>query len=109
MRGLLLAVAVLPAPLAQAATADLDSATALVREGRYQEAYHLLLPERDAQAGAVEAHLALGRALFAQGRFGEARLQFETVLQFHELPSTSVPRSRSTTKRQSGTSTTACG
>ena len=26
------------------------------------------------------------RALFAQGKFGEARLEFETVLQFQNLP-----------------------
>ena len=105
---------------ASALAADLDRAALLLREGKYQEAYDLLRPERQTQSGDaeftyllgraalgsghaeeaqalleqslatrpgdVEAHLALGRALFAQDKFGEARLEFETVLQFQNLP-----------------------
>ncbi len=39
-----------------------------------------------ADLGEVAAQLEKGRALLAQGRFGEARLAFEAVLQIHELP-----------------------
>jgi tetratricopeptide (TPR) repeat protein len=103
-----------------AAAADLDRAGALVKEGRYQDAYDLLAPfqaERasdakynyllgrsalgtnraEAAKAALErslaidpdspaARLALGRAYFALGKFGEARIEFETVLNLDNLP-----------------------
>jgi tetratricopeptide (TPR) repeat protein len=34
----------------------------------------------------VAAHLALGRAYFALGRYAEAKIEFETVLRFDNLP-----------------------
>jgi tetratricopeptide (TPR) repeat protein len=34
----------------------------------------------------VAAHLALGRAYFALGRYAEAKIEFETVLRFDDLP-----------------------
>jgi tetratricopeptide (TPR) repeat protein len=103
-----------------AATADLSRARQLVGEGRYKEAYELLLPfEADAkgdsafnlllgesalrtgraeqakvlferslaaQPDSVEAHLGLGRAYLALGDFASAKIEFETVLRFDDLP-----------------------
>jgi tetratricopeptide (TPR) repeat protein len=39
-----------------------------------------------ARPDAVAAHLALGRAYFALGRYAEAKIEFETVLRFDNLP-----------------------
>jgi tetratricopeptide (TPR) repeat protein len=39
-----------------------------------------------ARPGSVEAHLALGRAYFALQRYAEAKIEFETVLRFDNLP-----------------------
>jgi tetratricopeptide (TPR) repeat protein len=48
----------------------------------------LVLLERSlaARPNDVVAHLALGRAYFALGRYAEAKIEFETVLQFDNLP-----------------------
>jgi len=103
-----------------AAAADLSRARQLVGEGRYQDAYELLLPfeatakddaafnlllgeaalrtqraeqaktifERNLalQPDSVEAHLGLGRAYLALGDYGRAKIEFETVLRFDDLP-----------------------
>ena len=99
---------------------DLGRAETLVREGKYQDAYDLLAPFRDARKDDAQfnyllgraalgtkrpdqavtlferslaarpddiaAHLALGRAYFAAGRYAEAKIEFETVLRFDNLP-----------------------
>lgn len=39
-----------------------------------------------ARPDSVSAHLALGRAYYALGRFADAKIQFETVLRFDHLP-----------------------
>jgi tetratricopeptide (TPR) repeat protein len=99
---------------------DLTRARQLVAEGRYAEAYELLLPleaagrgdgalnlllgeaalrtQRAEQAKAcferslalapdsVAAHLGLGRAYLAMGDYARAKIEFETVLRFDDLP-----------------------
>jgi tetratricopeptide (TPR) repeat protein len=119
-RGLVPGVALAAAVCAYAADADVARARQLVGEGRYQEAYELLLPfEADAkgdaafnlvlgeaalrtqraeqarslfersltlQPGSVEAHLGLGRAYLALGDYASAKIEFETVLRFDDLP-----------------------
>jgi hypothetical protein len=103
-----------------AATADLTRGRQLITEGRYQDAYELLLPletEHQSDAGfhvllgeaalrtqraeqartlferslalqpdSIEAHLGLGRAYLAKGDYGRAKIEFETVLRFDDLP-----------------------
>jgi tetratricopeptide (TPR) repeat protein len=103
-----------------AAGPDLARAGQLTAQGRYQEAYDLLLPfeaaakddaafnlllgeaalgsqraeqARDAFArslaaapDSVAAHLGLGRAYLALGDYARAKIEFETVLRFDELP-----------------------
>lgn len=105
---------------AMAATADLSRARQWVAEGRYQDAYELLLPleaaSRDdagfnlllgeaalrtqrpeqartlferalaTQPDSVEAHLGLGRAYLALSDYARAKIEFETVLRFDDLP-----------------------
>ena len=39
-----------------------------------------------ARPDSVAAHLALGRAYYALGRYAEAKIEFETVLRFDNLP-----------------------
>jgi len=116
----LVASTLLCAPPALAQQPDLGRAEMLVEEGKYQEAYDLLAPFRDAREGDarfnyllgraalgtkrledalallerslaqrpndVAAHLALGRAYYALGRYAEAKIEFETVLRFDGLP-----------------------
>jgi len=118
--GLVLGLLVVVQSAAMAATADLPRARQLVGEGRYQDAYELLLPfeassqdnlgfilllgeaalrtkraeqaralfERSlaAQPDSVEAHLGLGRAHLALGDYARAKIEFETVLRFDDLP-----------------------
>jgi len=108
----------LNAPLPQ--DPDLKRAELFVLEQKYQEAYDLLAPFKDAKSndpdfiywfgraalGAkradeaqalferslelrpdwVDAHLGLGRAYFALGDYGSAKIEFETVLRFDTLP-----------------------
>ena len=64
-----------------AAAADLDRAATLVREGKYQEAYDLLLSERDAGASDAEFNYLLGRASLGSGRAEEAQPLFEKSLE----------------------------
>jgi tetratricopeptide (TPR) repeat protein len=113
--------ALLAAPFAlSAATADLSRGRQLITEGRYQDAYQLLLPfeannksdttfnlllgeaalrtQRAEQAKtlferslalqpySIEAHLGLGRALLALGDYASAKIEFETVMRFDDLP-----------------------
>jgi tetratricopeptide (TPR) repeat protein len=99
---------------------DLASASKLVREGRYAEAYELLAPvaEQNADAAAfnlllgesalrtnradtalmyfrrsldaapdsIDAHLGLARAYLALGNYASAKIEFESVLHFEDLP-----------------------
>jgi len=48
----------------------------------------LVLFERSlaSRPNSIAAHLALGRAYFALGRYAEAKIEFETVLRFDNLP-----------------------
>ena len=103
-----------------AATADLTRGRQLITEGRYQDAYELLMPfeadnksdatfnvllgeaalrtQRAEQAKAlferslalqpdsIEAHLGLGRAYLALGDYARAKIEFETVMRFDDLP-----------------------
>ena len=103
-----------------AADPDLARAEQLMRDGKFQEAYDLLLPfeasakgdatfnvllgraalktnradaarglfERAlaADPGSIDAHLGLGRAYVALGDYARAKIEFETVLRFDDLP-----------------------
>ena len=105
---------------ALAATVDLQRSRELLAQGRYQEAYELLVPfeaadRSDAQfnlllgeaalrtqradraralfaqalalhPGSVQAHLGLGRAYLGLGNYASAKIEFETVLRFDDLP-----------------------
>jgi tetratricopeptide (TPR) repeat protein len=113
-------IAMFAATAAFSADPDLARAGQFVREGKYQEAYDLLLPfqsaskadaafnallgqaalrtnraaeavtffERSLAASpdSVDAHLGLGRAYLALGDYASAKIEFETVLRFDDLP-----------------------
>ena len=117
-RSLGVATLLAAAASAFAAGPDLGRAGQLVRDGKFQEAYELLLPfEASADAtfnvllgqaalktnradaarglferalatepGSIDAHLGLGRAYVALGDYGRAKIEFETVLRFDDLP-----------------------
>ncbi len=78
--GLLLAGA------AQAAEPGLARAEQLLKEGRTAEAAALLEQALEADPSSVGAHLGLGRALYALGEYARARIEFESVLKFGNLP-----------------------
>ena len=99
---------------------DLARAEQLVRDGKYQDAYELLMPFESVSKGdapfntllgeaalrtqradravelfqrslaaspdSVQAHLGLGRAYLALGDYASAKIEFETVLRFDDLP-----------------------
>jgi tetratricopeptide (TPR) repeat protein len=88
---------------AVAIDADLAPAGQLLQDGKYQEAYDLLgqaalrtgrpdeavkFFERSlaASPSSPEAHLGLGRAYLALGDYAGAKIEFETVLRFDDLP-----------------------
>jgi hypothetical protein len=54
--------------------------------GQADKAQTLFERTLEAQPGSVAAHLALGRAYFAQGQYALAKIEFETVLRFDNLP-----------------------
>ncbi|MFM9968322.1 MAG: tetratricopeptide repeat protein, partial [Burkholderiales bacterium] len=74
----------LTAPLAQAqasaARLDLPQAERLLREGKAEEAYLLLLPHEFAEAGREEYDYLLGVAALESGKADLATLIFERVL-----------------------------
>ena len=78
--GLLLAGA------AQAGEPDLAKAEQLLKEGQAAEAVALFEQALEADSSSVGAHLGLGRALYAQGEYARARIEFESVLKFGNLP-----------------------
>ncbi len=119
-RGLVVGTLLAAAASAFAAGPDLGRAGQLVRDGKFQEAYELLLPfeasAKDDAAfnlllgqaalktnradaarglferalasapGSIDAHLGLGRAYVALGDYASAKIEFETVLRFDDLP-----------------------
>jgi tetratricopeptide (TPR) repeat protein len=119
-RSVVAAALLLAVGAAGAAVPDLPRAKQLLADGRYPEAYELLLPfaetaqadaafhrafgeaalrtQRAEQArqlferalalepGSVDAHLGLGRAYLAKGEYARAKIEFETVLRFDDLP-----------------------
>ncbi len=78
--GLLLAGA------AQAGEPDLARAEQLLKEGQAAEAVALFEQALEADPSSVGAHLGLGRALYASGEYARARIEFESVLKFGNLP-----------------------
>jgi hypothetical protein len=75
----------------QAATRD-DAAfnlllgEAALRTGRADEAQALFAAALALQPDSIDAHLGLGRAYLAQGDYARAKIEFETVLRFDDLP-----------------------
>ncbi len=77
-------------PLEAAATADaqfnLLLGEATLRTGRAEEARVLFERALTLQPDSVGAHLGLGRAYLALGDYARAKIEFETVLRFDDLP-----------------------
>ncbi|MBN8507751.1 MAG: tetratricopeptide repeat protein [Burkholderiales bacterium] len=59
---------------------------AALRTGRADEARALFAAALALQPGSIEAHLGLGRAYLARGDYARAKIEFETVLRFDDLP-----------------------
>jgi tetratricopeptide (TPR) repeat protein len=70
-----------------AADADLARAEQFMQDARYEEAMKLFQRSLEASPSASAAHLGLGRAYLALGDYAAARIEFETVLRFDDLPS----------------------
>jgi tetratricopeptide (TPR) repeat protein len=69
-----------------AADADLARAEQFMQEAKYEEALKLFQRSLEASPSASAAHLGLGRAYLALGDYAAARIEFETVLRFDDLP-----------------------
>ena len=85
-RALLAVVSLLPAGVAQPAAPDLAKAEELLQAGQAAEAKALYEQALEADPNSVGAHLGLGRAYYALGEFARARIEFESVLQYDNLP-----------------------
>jgi tetratricopeptide (TPR) repeat protein len=59
---------------------------AALRTQRAEQARSLFERSLALQPGSVEAHLGLGRAYLALGDYASAKIEFETVLRFEDLP-----------------------
>lgn len=59
---------------------------AALRTNRADKARTLFERSLAAAPDSVDAHLGLGRAYLALGNYGRARIEFETVLRFDDLP-----------------------
>ena len=67
-------------------TPDLTKADELLQAGQAAEAAVLFEQALEADPSSVAAHLGLGRAYYALGEYARARIEFETVLQYDNLP-----------------------
>ena len=85
-RVLLVVASLLLAGAAQSAAPDLAKAEALLQAGQAAEARALYEQALEADPSSVGAHLGLGRAYYALGEYSRARIEFETVLQYDNLP-----------------------
>jgi tetratricopeptide (TPR) repeat protein len=65
---------------------DLLLGEAALRTGRADEAQALFAAALALQPDSIDAHLGLGRAYLAQGDYARAKIEFETVLRFDDLP-----------------------
>ncbi|MCM2311718.1 MAG: tetratricopeptide repeat protein [Steroidobacteraceae bacterium] len=70
---------------AQAAAPELEQAAQLLAAGQAAEAAALYEKALEADPGAVDARLGLGRAYFAMGEYALARIEFEAVLNYQGL------------------------
>ena len=59
---------------------------AALRTGRADKALEFFQRSLAAAPSSVDAHLGLGRAYLALGNHGSAKIEFETVLRFDDLP-----------------------
>ena len=71
---------------AHSAAPDLAKAEELLQAGQAAEALVLFEQALEADPSSVGAHLGLGRAYYALGQYARARIEFETVLQYDNLP-----------------------
>ena len=85
-RWILVAASLLLAGAAQAAAPDLTKAEQLLQAGQAAQAKVLFEQALEADPSSVGAHLGLGRAYYALGEYARARIEFETVLQYDNLP-----------------------
>ncbi len=56
-----------------------------------------------ARPGSIEAHLALGRAYYALRMYAEAKIEFETVLRFDNLPPDLLSQVQTSRRQRSST------
>jgi len=77
-------------PFAEASTGDaafnVVLGQAALKTNRAGTARDLFERALAAEPGSVDAHLGLGRAYLALGNFARAKIEFETVLRFDDLP-----------------------
>ena len=86
-RWILAAVSLLLAgAVALGAEPDLAKAEQLLQAGQAAEAKVLFEQALEADPSSVGAHLGLGRAYYALGEYARAQIEFETVLQYDNLP-----------------------
>ncbi len=85
-RWTLAAVSLLLAGTVQSAAPDLAKAEQLLQSGQAAEAKALFEQALEADPSSVGAHLGLGRAYYALGEYARARIEFETVLRYDNLP-----------------------
>lgn len=74
------------AGVATAAEPDLSRAESLLQAGQASEALLLFEQALESDPGLVSARLGLGRAYYALGEYARARIEFEAVLGFENLP-----------------------
>ena len=84
--GILAVANLLLAAAVSAANADLDQAEAMLQSGQASKAVVLFEQVLGADPSSISAHLGLGRAYYALGEYARARIEFETVLEFDNLP-----------------------
>ena len=85
-RAVVAAASLLLASTVQAAAPDLAKAEALLQAGQAAEAAVLFRQALEADPSSVGAHLGLGRAYYALGQYAQARIEFQTVLDYDNLP-----------------------
>ena len=84
--GILAVANLLLAAAVSAANADLEQAESMLQSGQASKAVALFEQALEADPSSVSAHLGLGRAYYALGEYARARIEFETVLEFDNLP-----------------------
>jgi len=83
---ILAVIGLLLAGTVQSAAPDLAKAEELLRAGQAAEAKALFEQALEVDPSSVGAHLGLGRPYYTLGEYSRARIEFQTVLQYDNLP-----------------------